>query len=125
MNDLNKEYIKVDKGIIKGFFKVFFFRENGSFLFYVPSLNLSSYGDSVIEAEDMMKNIVIPDYCRNLMSLPKSTIFHELKQLGWQRSKFFQNDLTKELLVNKQDILKEFDLSDDTIIEEKQFTIAC
>lgn len=125
MSNQNRESLKVGKQSLKGYFKVVFFQEGDSYIYYIPSLNLSSYGDTLAEAEQMMKDIIIPDFCKNLLALPKQLIFRELKALGWERDKFFQNDLSKSSYIDKEGILREFDLAEGTIITEKGFSVAC
>ncbi|WP_304064335.1 hypothetical protein [Pedobacter glucosidilyticus] len=90
---------------------------------YIPSLKLSAYGSTSSEAFKMMKNIVIPDFCETLMSQEKNKILSELKALGWSQSPFFKTELCKSAHIDKEGILRDFDLSENTELRERLMTV--
>jgi hypothetical protein len=125
MSKDRKEFIKIGLKEIRGQVKAVFFNEGDFVIYYIPSLNLSAYGKTYSEAEDMMKNAVLRDFCHNLISKPKAFVFSELAKLGWTRDKIFRKDLSKTSFIDKEGILREFDLDKDTVINEKEFAITC
>lgn len=119
MRELN-EYLKLDKKNKKGKgrFKIIEFLDNGYFITYVPSLNVSSYGSTKAESREMMSDVVLKDFFENILSLPEHQIFSELKKLGWERSAMFTKELSKSAHVDREGVLKNFNLSEETVLEE-------
>lgn len=119
MRELN-EYLKLDfkrkRG--KGRFKLVEFLDNGHHIAYLPSLNLSAYGSTKEEARQMMSDIILIDFFESLLNIPESQMFEELQKLGWERSPFFKQDLSKSVHVDRAGILKNFNLSEETVLEE-------
>lgn len=120
-----QEYLKLGNKAIKGLVKSVSFQEGEFMIIYIPSLNLSSYGKTKEDAVDMMKSAVLPDFCHSLLNKPKALVFSELKKLGWNRNMIFEKDLSKNAHIDKQGILREFDLSEDTEIKEEDFALVC
>jgi len=96
---------------------VFEFNDNGYMVMYSAALNLSSYGESKEQVEEMFK-IVIKDFCENLLKLDEEQINKELKNLGWVRNSIFKKQYLNQVYVDKEGILQNFNLSSETIIEE-------
>ncbi|MFD2599862.1 hypothetical protein ACFSQ3_12965 [Sphingobacterium corticis] len=119
----DKEYLKLGSKSIKGHVRAVSFEEGDFIIFYIPSLNLSSYGRTDEEAELMMKDSVLPDFGHALMTKPKALVFRELKKLGWERNRLFEKDLSKKAHIDKEGILREFELDEDTVISEKEFEL--
>jgi hypothetical protein len=72
-------------------------RDTKQFVFYVPSLELTGYGNSVDRAFEML-NRSIDDFCEFITKLKNKEIEHELFKLGWKPnetrkkySKFYVN----------------------------------
>lgn len=113
--------IKQKKG--KGVFRLIQFEDNGHFIAYIPSLNLSGYGDTEEEAINMLGDIVFEDFFENLFEQPENVIFEHLKKFGWTKGAFFTKDLSNNVHIDKEGILKNFNLSSETKITEKLVTV--
>ena len=116
LNEILKLDIKKKSG--KGRFKVVEFTDNGHFVTYIPSLNLSASGQNKEEARKMMGDLILKDFFENLLELPESRVYDELQVLGWKRNKFFKHDLSKDVHIDREGILKNFNLSEETKLEE-------
>ncbi|MDQ7949203.1 MAG: hypothetical protein REI78_02045 [Pedobacter sp.] len=99
------------------------FKDHGSHIVFIPSLNLSAYGDSQEEAHAMMKDIVLKDFCDTLMHQSFEKIISDLKELGWSQSPFFKKELSKTAYVDKQGLLKDLNVSEHTEIIERLVTV--
>lgn len=65
--------------------QVVFFQEEGIFYAYMPSLNLTGYGQTATEARKSLI-VVLDEFLRYTFN--KNTFFDELKRCGWKiRSK--------------------------------------
>ena len=93
-------------------------KDHDNFVLIIPSLNLSSYGETHDEAREMMEKIVLNDFCETLMALPLPEILKELHSLGWSNSPFFAKELSRTSYIDKEGLLKDFDISENAIIEE-------
>ena len=65
-----------------------------------------------------MSDIILIDFFESLLNIPESQMFEELQKLGWERSPFFNQDLSKSVHVDRAGILKNFNLSEETVLEE-------
>jgi len=73
------------------------FIDNGQHIAYIPSLELSAYGESNEEAINMLFEDVVTDMVHNLFSLTPSEVTKEMKKYGWHKAagipnKKFYND---------------------------------
>lgn len=84
-----KEYIKVEngKGQIGIGLNCLLFDDQGYSVIYAPSLNISSYGSNLEEAQEMFK-VVIDDFCDNFYTLSEAERTAEVKKYGWHRNPF-------------------------------------
>jgi len=87
---------------------------------YIPSLELSSYGNTFDEAKKMM-NEVLHDFFECLFKLPEYEVVKELNKYGWKRK---SNILKKEFentspFIDKDGILNNFNLPKETKIKEE------
>ncbi len=94
------------------------FKDGDSHIIYIPSLNLSSYGDTLEESQAMMKGVVIPDFLETLFETSESAAMEELQNLGWQRNTMLKKKFSSEAYIDKNGILKDFNLEKDTQIQE-------
>lgn len=92
------------------------FKEENSHIIYLPSLLISAYGDSLKEANEMIKTS-IHEFSNNLLQLPESKINSILNDLGWKRHKFFKKRLSNLSDTTFEDVKKEFNLPDNTPVE--------
>jgi len=114
------ETLKLDisRGKIHALLHVITFSDNGHSVVYNQSLGLSAYGDNEQEARKMFVEVVIPDFCKHLLEQNEATIFAFLKEHGWERHAIYKKDLSKKTHVDKDGILRDFDLASDTVIKE-------
>ncbi len=108
---------------IKGQVHAVDFKQDGHYIIYIPSLGLSAYGDDVMQARKMMSEHIIPDFCETLLEQPLSKIIHELKDLGWNSSQFFKTELSITAHIDKEGILKDFDLPKNTVMHESLLAV--
>ena len=73
------------KGSVIGF--QFTDKETESIVIYVPSLDISGYGQTVTKALEMVQ-FSINSYMQELCKLPLKSIHQELFKLGWSKQKF-------------------------------------
>lgn len=116
-----RESLKIDfnKRQVKGVFKVYNFIDHGSFVVYIPSLNLTSYGDNKGEAVKSLFEVIVGDFFDNLLVMPEYRITEELKKLGWQRGRVMRKKFEQTVYVDKDGVLKNFNLKEETVINEE------
>jgi len=115
-------FINKSKGHIHGVLKVFQIQDGEFIVVYCPSLNITGYGKTVDEAESMFKDS-INDYFESLMVLKKEAIDSELSLLGWDHG-YFAKRYENKAFIDKQGVLKNFELPKDTPIKEKLIEVA-
>lgn len=120
--DWIKISIKKHGKSLKGNFNSIEFVDHGSYIVFLPSLNLSSYGDTPQEAQQMMETS-LKDWVENMMSLKSEEVITELKKHGWQQSPFFPKQLSRTAYINKEGVLKDFELPQDTEVKETLVTV--
>jgi hypothetical protein len=115
MND-TIEFIKIDlkKKGGKARLYVVEFIDNGFMVAYNQSLNLSGYGKTSGEAKEMLFKEVLMDFFENLFQQTPTIIYETLHNLGWQRSPFFKQELSKTALIDREGILRNFNLPIET-----------
>ena len=100
-------YVKVDLQVI-------FFEEDNIHYAYMPSFDLTGYGNTDEEAQKSL-TIVLDEFLR--YTLNKNTLFIELQRLGWKikskKKPMFAPQMSD--LINTNDQLKD-------IINSKQYT---
>lgn len=125
-NDIITEHLNLQIGQrkrVKAELFVFEFIDNEFIVLYNQSLQLSAYGRTKEEADYMFYKVVFPDFCKNLTSLPESKIYEELKKLGWIRNSMFKKELSKTAHIDREGVLKDFNLSDKTELKEHLVSI--
>jgi len=115
---MRKETLNIDfnKKIFKAKLTGIGFMEGNSHIVYLPSLQISAYGDSIEEANDMI-NISLKEFSENLLELSETKINDVLHKLGWEKSKFFKKRMTNLSETTFDDIKKEFNLPDNTAVQ--------
>jgi predicted RNase H-like HicB family nuclease len=96
--------------------KVLFFKEENVYYAYMPSLDLTGYGNTETEAKESLK-IVLDEFLR--YTLNKNTLFIEMERPGWKvkskRKSMYAPQMSD--LINNNGQLKE-------IVNYKQYTSA-
>lgn len=115
------ESLKINLALkkVNGNFRVFTFEDHGHTVSYIPSLNLSSYANNKMEAIETMTNIVLKDYFENLMQYSEQEIYQELSKLGWLKNMLLKIELNNNTHIDEKGILRNFNLSEETKIEEE------
>lgn len=97
---------QIGKNVVKLDLQVLLFEEENTWFAYMPSLDLTGYGHSEIEAKESL-TIVLDEFLR--YTLNKNTLFSEMKRLGWQIKSKKKPMRAPEIsdLLNTNDQLKE------------------
>lgn len=99
------------------------FQDNGHFVAYMPSLNLSAYGESEKEACDRLVKEVLDDFFGSLWELSPEQANGELEKLGWTRSKLFKKRFTSNSYIDRHGVLKNFNLPEETKVDTAVVTV--
>ncbi len=103
----------------RGTFTIHTFEDHGHHVAYLPSLNLSAYGDSEQEARDRLLSDVIDDFLDHLMDLKPEKITLELQKLGWSRNRMFKKQFKSNSYVDRDGVLKNFNLPKETKVDTR------
>lgn len=97
------------------------FKDGDFHIIYIPSLELSAYGDTVDEAHEMMKETlrVFPEDLFNCSQIEAENM---LSGLGWKQEKYFPKRLVNLSTTIFEDIKKQFHLPESTT--GREITIA-
>jgi hypothetical protein len=87
-------------------------KDTKQFIIYIPSLDISSYGETKNKAEEMLKES-FDFFCRHLVSLSTTEINKQLSALGWQKG-FFAKQFSK-LYVDENGQLQDFNAENNHI----------
>ncbi len=119
-------WIKVNFGLkaVESALTVFDFEDHGHQVCYVPTLNLSAYGKTLDEARDMLLNVVLDDFFANMVELSEPAVFEYLSKLGWSCRGREERNFENSAYIDKDGVLKNFDLPRDTPIQEQMLTVA-
>jgi hypothetical protein len=122
---MNKEQIKIDfrNKVAKANLKAISFQDGNQFIVYIPSLNLSAYGDTQDEAKAMLYDIVLDDFFETLLEAPIDSAKKELLKYGWEQSAILKKQFSSSTFIDRQGILKNFNLSEDTAFQEEMVSI--
>lgn len=115
---LKIQYPKKATGVLK----LIIFLDNNHFVSYCPALQLSGYGENEKEAKAMMK-VSLDDFWRNLFQLPEHVVYETLRNLGWSQDRLFKKKFQASAYVDKDGILRDFNLSEETEIKEALLTV--
>ena len=119
---MDKETLNVD--IINKNFKAQLnavgFKEADYHILYIPSLQISSYGDTFKEANDMLKES-LNQFSEDIFALKKNEITAIFRDLGWRKNKFFSKRLSHLSDTTFEDIKEEFNIPEET--EVSQFPV--
>ncbi len=121
---MKTDTLKIDlrQGKMSGNLRDFIFQSDGKWIFYVPSLDMSSYADTPDEAEKFFFTVYLPEFFHSFKDDPKGG-FQELEALGWDRNKILNKQFVSKSFIDRDGFLKDFDLPKDTFVEEKTLAI--
>ena len=106
---------------IRGRLVVFTLNDNKFIVKLIPSLNISGYGETESEAESMLKEI-LGDYFESIIKLRKDKLIRELSRYGWELGPYSRKTF-KAIPINKNVILDEFGLPQDTPVKESMLEL--
>jgi hypothetical protein len=84
---------------------------------------LSAYGDTCEEVTDRLFKEVLDDFFENLLALSPEQANQELEKLGWFRSKLFKRQFKSNSFVDRNGVLKNFNLPEETKVETTVVTV--
>jgi len=106
-----------------GQFTLHQFRDHDHFIAYIPSLNISAYGETEDEAFDRMVNVVLVDFFESILELGPEQAKSELKKLGWSQHRFFKRQFKANSFVDRNGVLKNFNLPEETKVDTTVVTV--
>lgn len=118
-----KEFLKINlkRRQIKAGLHAVGFMDGEYHIIYIPSLNISAYGDTIKEAQEMMDES-LKIFSEDILGCSAKEVDHILSDLGWQKEKFFPKRRINLSETTFEDIKKQFGLPETT--EAKEFEIA-
>tara|TARA_R110000868_G_scaffold355726_1_gene617287 strand:+ start:3740 stop:4105 length:366 start_codon:yes stop_codon:yes gene_type:complete len=119
-----KENIKIDikSKRLTATLKGIGFKEGEYFIIYIPSLNVSGYGVTEQEANELVK-ITLENFSEELFKMNENKIFEQLKSLGWQKNRIFNKRMSNLSETTFEDIIKEFNLPKETKLQEMPIAV--
>ncbi len=114
--------INKNKGTINADLRVFYIEDGKFMVAYIPGLELSGYGETKDQARSMLEEVII-DYFDTLINLKRDEITRELSQYGWEKG-IYQKRFVNKVHVDKQGILNNLELPENTPITESMLEVA-
>lgn len=102
-----KDTLRIKGGHLDMSVSVFSGRQGEFFLAYCPSLNISGYGKTEMEAEDFIK-IEIEVFCEDLLGMSSDEKENFLLSLGFKQERFKKKNFSKAY-VDEGGKLRDFD----------------
>jgi|AntAceMinimDraft_11_1070367.scaffolds.fasta_scaffold17290_4 predicted RNase H-like HicB family nuclease len=97
-------------------------KKETQFVAIVPSLNLSSYGNTQKEALNRLFEDVIKPYFDELLELGERKGFKELKAYGWEKNKIFKKQFSSAH-VDTDGVLKNLEVSEDSLVSKESVLV--
>ena len=121
---MEDQFIKlnISKKHMHGRLRAINFKEGDYHIVYLPGLGLSGYGDTIQEAQELIK-LSLEAFVEDLFKLPEHQIFKEFNDLGWRQEKFFKKKLRNLSPTTFEDIKREFNIPDNTQITETAISV--
>ena len=88
-------------------------KDTSQHIIYIPSLNLTSYGDTEEQAEEMMKSS-IDDLFEFLDEMPPKQRELELRKMGWEQNKL-KNKIYSKAYVDPSGVLQNFNVTEQKV----------
>ena len=99
------------KGHFSGFSMVD--ADTNQYIIYLPALEVTSYGESLEKADEMMK-ATVEDFFNYLSRMTHKQFESELQKLDWKKDKFKNKEFSK-CFVDPQGELKNFNISEGSL----------
>jgi len=110
------------KDSVKGDFIIFELRDGDYHVSYIPSLNMTGYGKTSEKSFNMLKDCLI-DYFNKILDSKQVVIDAELRKHGWIKG-VFRKQFHNTTYIDKDGILKNFDMPKNTPIKETLIQVA-
>jgi len=123
MNKPDSIKIDFERQKANGLLRVYDFIDNDHHVAFIPSLNLSAYAATREEAVKRLFETVVSDFFLCLTELPEYKASEELKKLGWSRGKILRKKFEQNTFVDRDGILKNFNLAEETVIHDELVTV--
>jgi len=88
-------------------------RDTKQFVIYLPSVEISGYGETSEKAGEMVKES-LSDLFASFLKMSLSELDNELRRLGWKKDKFRNKEFSNPL-INIQGKLKELNADNDNV----------
>lgn len=114
-----KEFLKINRNSGQARVGVYIvsFMDGDQHIVFIPSLNLTSYGDTLEEAKLMMRETTV-DYLKELLQASEALVNAELGKYGWKRERHFKKRFNNDRPpVDRRSIIQTFGLPEETKIE--------
>jgi len=109
INVTRKEGMKI-RSNLAGF--KFFDRDTKQYIFFIPSLEISGYGETIEQATEMAK-VCLDDLYEGFAKLSRKELASELTKMGWKKG-LFNKDFSKSY-VDGLGELKNFNVELDKV----------
>lgn len=116
-------YVRKSKRYVTATFRIWSVKDGEHIVSIIPSLALSSYGDTKQQSIEMLKE-ALNDYFETLVTLKSEALDSELRKHGWKHLDIFHKKQFTGPFIDKEGILRDFSLPQDTDIEEEVMTIS-
>jgi len=119
---MKEEYLRIENGGRKNEVALgvrmlqFKDRETNQTIIYIPSLEISAYGESKEKAKSML-NEELKSFSKYLLSLSTKKANEELNSLGWKKQEYAHKNFS-HAYIDKDGVLQNFDVDIDDIEEE-------
>jgi len=120
---MKKEFLKISvkNRKFKAGLHAMGFMDGDSHIIYIPSLQLSAYGDSFEEAHEMMYE-VLAVFSEDMFECSETEVDTILSDLGWKKQKYFPKKRINLSNTTFEDIKKQFNLPE--IVQGREFDFA-
>lgn len=121
---MNKESLKINvkQRKFNAELQAIAFMDGNSHIIYIPSLELSAYGESFEEAHEMMKeNLHV--FSEDMFECSDQEVDAILSELGWKKEKFFPKRRINLSNTTFKDIKKQFNLPETAQGKEFEFAV--
>lgn len=121
---LKKELILIDfkSKTFRAKLNAISFVDNEFQMVYIPSLNISGYGETIQEAKEMADE-VMKDFSTRLLEQPESKALIVLNKYGWQRERVLKKRLRNRLVNDYENIKKSLSIGNHVEITPYQLAI--
>src|SRR5688500_16899130 len=92
-------HINFNKKNASGSFTMHIFKDHDHMIAFIPSLNLTAYGDNGNQAANRLIKEVLDDCLKTLITAGPDIAAKELKKLGWKRNNIFKKRFVSEAYV--------------------------